>query len=81
MFILLFKTIKIAYFKEIYIQGGQGNLSANLVKRITVKVPCKEKQRKIANLLIKIDQIIENQSHKFVLLQKRKQGFLQKMFI
>ena len=41
----------------------------------------KEEQEKIGNFFEKQDNLIEKQSYKVELLKKRKQAFLQKMFV
>ncbi|MEB6612488.1 restriction endonuclease subunit S [Staphylococcus pasteuri] len=56
-------------------------LNNDSINSIIVKLPTIEEQRKISSTLIKIEQLIDNQSNKVALLQKRKQGFLQKVFI
>ena len=45
-----------------YIQGGQGNLSAEIVKNIPLHLPSLAEQRKIAALLSLIDERIEVQN-------------------
>ena len=45
-----------------YIQGGQGNLSAEIVKNIPLRLPALPEQRKIAALLSLIDERIEVQN-------------------
>ena len=64
-----------------YIQGGQGNLSANIIKNLQYKLPCLEEQTKIANFLSKIDNILEKEKEKLEELRKWKKGLLQQMFV
>lgn len=42
-----------------YVQGGQRNLSAKIIKNLQFKYPSDEEQKKIANFLTCIDQKIE----------------------
>lgn len=52
-----------------YVQGGQGNLSAKIIKNLQFKYPSDEEQKKIANFLTCIDQKIE-------LMEKIVENFL-----
>lgn len=56
-----------------------GISKTNLVK-VTVKLPSKEEQEKIANFLTKVDKIIEKQEEKVTELEKYKKGMMQKIF-
>ena len=64
-----------------YLQGGQGNLSAEIVKSLTVPIPCKEEQEKIADFLTAIDQKIEAVAQLIDRTERFKKGLLQKMFV
>ncbi|HAT4283435.1 TPA: restriction endonuclease subunit S [Clostridium perfringens] len=66
---------------ETYIQGGQGNLSASILKELNFDFPCLEEQTKIANFLSNIDNIIEKESNKLEELRQWKKGLLQQMFV
>jgi len=44
-----------------YLQGGQGNLSAEIVKQITIFLPSLEEQTKIAKFLTKVDEKIQTE--------------------
>ena len=80
-FLLNFLKLQKQHILKTYIQGGQGNLSASIVKGITIKLPCREEQTKIGNFLDKVEILIEKQSTKVELLKQRKQGLLRKMFV
>ena len=80
-FLLNFLRLQKQHILKTYIQGGQGNLSASIVKGITIKLPCREEQKKIGKFLDKVGILIEKQSTKIDLLKQRKQGLLQKMFV
>ncbi|AXH52051.1 restriction endonuclease subunit S [Clostridium perfringens] len=66
---------------ETYIQGGQGNLSASILKELNFDFPCLEEQTKIANFLSNIDNIIEKESKKLEELKQWKKGLLQQLFV
>lgn len=56
-----------------------GISKTNLVK-VTVKLPSKEEQEKIANFLTKVDKLIEKQDEKVSNLEQYKKGMMQKIF-
>jgi len=64
-----------------YLQGGQGNLSAAILKEILIPVPCLEEQTKIANFLSAIDQKMNVVSEQLKQAQNWKKGLLQQMFV
>ena len=63
-----------------YLQGGQGNLSASIIKSVHINLPFTEEQLKISNLIKKVESLIFLQQRKLDLLKQLKKGFLQKMF-
>jgi type I restriction enzyme S subunit len=63
-----------------YIQGGQGNLSGEIVKSIPVPFPKKAEQQKIASCLSSLDEVIAGERQKLALLQQHKKGLLQQLF-
>lgn len=64
-----------------YLQGGQGNLSAQIVKQLKYKFPSLEEQQKIANFLSSIDDKIESTNKQIIQTQTFKKGLLQQMFV
>lgn len=64
-----------------YLQGGQGNLSANIIKKLKFKIPEIEEQKKIADFLTAIDKKIEIVSHQLEKNKEFKKGLLQQMFV
>lgn len=64
-----------------YLQGGQGNLSAEIIKALKFKFPCLEEQQKIANVLSKLDELIEEKKALLSDWQQFKKGLLQQMFV
>ena len=63
-----------------YIQGGQGNLSAQIIKSVNLYFPKTEEQQKIADCLSEIDTIIIEQSNKVEQLKAHKKGLMQGLF-
>jgi type I restriction enzyme S subunit len=64
-----------------YLQGGQGNLSAQIIKRLKYKFPSLPEQQKIANFLSSIDVKIENTHGELEKVQGFKKGLLQQLFV
>jgi len=63
-----------------YIQGGQGNLSGDIIKSIELFYPSLKEQQKIANCLSSVDDLIETQEIKIKALKKHKKGLMQQLF-
>ncbi len=63
-----------------YLQGGQGNLSAQIIKKIKIGFPQLEEQQKIANFLTVIDKRIQSLEKKKNLLEQYKKGVMQQIF-
>ena len=63
-----------------YIQGGQGNLSAEIVKNIPLRLPSLAEQRKIAGLLSLIDERIEVQNAIIKEREAQKAALLRRLF-
>jgi type I restriction enzyme S subunit len=64
-----------------YLQGGQGNLSASIIKSISVPFPSLSEQNKIAMFLTNLDAEIQKVQTQITLNQTYKKGLLQKMFV
>ncbi len=64
-----------------YLQGGQGNLSADIVKSLKFKLPDLDEQQKIANTLAAMDTKIQAVADQVARLQTFKKGLLQQMFV
>lgn len=73
------------YMKEnilnIYLQGGQGNLSANILKSLKIFLPQREEQLAIANFFIAFENKIQHEEIKLSFLKHQKQAFMQQLFI
>ena len=63
-----------------YVQGGQGNLSGEIVKSISLPFPSLPEQQKIAACLSSLDEVITAESQKLELYQQHKKGLLQNLF-
>jgi type I restriction enzyme S subunit len=64
-----------------YLQGGQGNLSAEIVKQVKVPVPPLIEQEKVASFLFKVDQKIQTEKTILEYYKNQKKYLLQQMFI
>ena len=62
-----------------YLQGGQGNLSADIVKGISFSFPTLKEQEKIANLVFLLDERIATQNKIINKLQSLIKGIAQKI--
>ena len=63
-----------------YLQGGQGNLSADIVKGISFFFPTLKEQEKIANLVYLLDERIATQNKIIDKLQSLIKGIADKLF-
>lgn len=64
-----------------YLQGGQGNLSGEIVLNYKIPVPPLAEQKKIAEVLGVWDKAIEKQSQLIEQLTLRKRGLMQQLLI
>ena len=63
-----------------YLQGGQGNLSGEIVKSVSLRFPCKDEQHRIAECLSALDAQIAAQAAKLGALRTHKRGLMQQLF-
>ncbi len=63
-----------------YIQGGQGNLSGEIVKTLLLPFPTLPEQKRIADCLSSLDDTITAQTEKVESLELHKKGLMQKLF-
>jgi type I restriction enzyme S subunit len=75
-----FLTFKKNWIVSRFIQGGQGNLSGDIVKSITVPFPKKSEQKKVASCLSSLDEVIAAHSQKLELFKEHKRGLMQNLF-
>ena len=64
-----------------YLQGGQGNLSAEIIKSLVVDVPDEQSQQGVVDFLSIIDQRISNSLTCIETLMKLRGGLMQQLFI
>lgn len=75
-----FLSLKKNWIISKYIQGGQGNLSGDIVKSIKLAFPIKLEQEKIASCLSSLDELITANREKLEALQAHKKGLMQNLF-
>lgn len=63
-----------------FIQGGQGNLSGEIIKAIGLFFPKPKEQQRIADCLSSLDDLITAQDQKIAALKTHKQGLMQQLF-
>ena len=63
-----------------YLQGGQGNLSADVVKQITFSIPTIQEQEKLAQLFFILDERIATQNKIIEELKQLKNGIINHTF-
>ena len=63
-----------------YLQGGQGNLSAEIIKSLIIPFPSLPEQQKIASFLTAVDDKLQALKKKKSLLEQYKKGIMQKIF-
>ncbi|OOF11732.1 restriction endonuclease [Salinivibrio sp. PR5] len=64
-----------------YLQGGQGNLSGDIVKNLVLISPTFEEQKSIGNYFQKLDALINQHQQQITKLNTIKQACLDKMFV
>ncbi|HFI0361330.1 TPA: restriction endonuclease subunit S [Streptococcus suis] len=65
---------------EKYLQGGQGNLSAGIVKQLEPTIPTLPEQEAIGNFFSDLDQLITLHQRKLDDVKELEKALLQKMF-
>ena len=63
-----------------FLQGGQGNLSGEIIKSIKLLFPQPVEQQKITDILLALDDQIDAQTGKIDFLKKHKKGLMQQLF-
>jgi type I restriction enzyme S subunit len=79
-FVYQYLLFKKAYFVKKYVQGGQGNLSGEIVKSFDICYPKPKEQQKIASCLTAIDDHITAQAQKLAALKSHKKSLMQQLF-
>lgn len=67
------------HYYNSYLQGGQGNLSGEIVSNYKIAVPPIEEQKKIAELLSEWDKAFELQKKLIEKLELRKRALMQRL--
>jgi type I restriction enzyme S subunit len=75
-----FLTLKKDWIVSRFIQGGQGNLSGDIIKSIAVPFPTRPEQLKVASCLSSLDEVIVDHGQKLELLKQHKKGLMQNLF-
>ena len=63
-----------------YLQGGQGNLSASIIKNIEIGFPSREEQQNIGSLFRTLDDLLASYKDNLTNYQSLKATMLSKMF-
>lgn len=79
-FIYQWLSLKKAWIITTYLQGGQGNLSGEIVKSIALGFPSLQEQQRIASCLSSLDELITNESNKLDVYKTHKKGLMQGLF-
>lgn len=80
-FLLYYLTFSKEIILKTYLQGGQGNLSAEIIKSLVVPIPHLSEQLKIANFITAICRKIQMLDVEINATETWKRGLLQKMFV
>ena len=65
---------------NLYIQGGQGNLSGAIINSLVIPFPPLSEQRRIAQALTALDELIAATNEKLEQMKVYKKGLMQKLF-
>ena len=79
-FLYHFLTERKAWIISTYLQGGQGNLSGEIVKSVPLSFPAPAEQHRIADCLAALDTRIAAQAAKLDALAAHKRGLMQQLF-
>lgn len=80
-FLAIWLRNKKTFIVGTYIQGGQGNLSGNIVKSLEVDLPSSEEQQKIGTYFRTLDSLISKHAIQLQKLTQIKSACLKKMFV
>lgn len=68
------------YITSHFLQGGQGNLSSDIIMSLAIPFPPFAEQQKVASCLTEMDNIISAQEQKVEFLKAHKKGLMQQLF-
>jgi type I restriction enzyme S subunit len=63
-----------------FLQGGQGNLSSDIIMSLNIPSPSPTEQEKIASCLSALDDQIAAETEKHTALKDYKKGLMQQLF-
>ncbi|QRA41858.1 restriction endonuclease subunit S [Chryseobacterium cucumeris] len=81
LFLLNYLKFKKQNILSTYLQGGQGNLSSEIIKSLLIPIPDSNEQVKIANFLSSIQEKIETEKQILEKLELQKKFLLSNLFI
>ncbi|MNK63562.1 Type-1 restriction enzyme EcoKI specificity protein [compost metagenome] len=81
LFLLNYLKLKKENILKTYLQGGQGNLSADIVKSLTIPIPSLQEQTKIADFLSSIEEKIEIEKKTLTQYETQKKYLLANLFV
>ena len=81
LFLLNYLKLKKDNILNTYLQGGQGNLSSEIIKSLYIPVPDSAEQIKIANFLSSIQNKIETEKQILERLELQKKFLLANLFV
>lgn len=79
-FLRQFLTCRKDWIIRKYLQGGQGNLSGEIVKSIKLVFPSQREQQCIADCLTTLDDLRAGETRKLETLKTHKKGLMQQLF-
>ena len=79
-FIYHFLSFKKDWIVATYLQGGQGNLSGEIVKSIEIAFASGTEQERIASFLSSLDALITAETQKLEALKRHKRALMQQLF-
>ena len=81
IFLLNFLMFKKEEILRTYLQGGQGNLSAEIIKSLKIPAPVYAEQTKLSHLFSAFDKKIELETNVMTKFMQQKQYLLANLFI
>ncbi|MCD9856826.1 restriction endonuclease subunit S, partial [Epilithonimonas sp. JDS] len=80
-YLLNYLKLKKESILKTYLQGGQGNLSGDIVKSLIIPIPTFDEQTKISNFLSSIDEKIETEKKILTQYEIQKKYLLSNLFV